>query len=52
MRKEKWTKIVEYADVRLSNKDYSKSDELRDKITSLGYTILDKPKNEYEIIKK
>ena len=24
MRKEKWTKIVEYADVRLSNKDYSK----------------------------
>ncbi len=34
------------------NKDYAKSDELRDKISSLGYTILDKPKNEYEIVKK
>lgn len=31
------------------NKDYKQSDILRDKISSLGYTILDKPKNEYEI---
>lgn len=35
-----------------NNKDYATSDVLRDKISSLGYTILDKPKNEYEIIKK
>ena len=34
------------------NKDYATSDVLRDKISSLGFTILDKPKNEYEIIKK
>ncbi|MCQ2565156.1 MAG: cysteine--tRNA ligase, partial [Clostridia bacterium] len=34
------------------NKDYAKSDELRDKISSLGYTILDKPQNEFEIVKK
>ena len=49
------TEIIEIAEIRKQariNKDYSKSDELRDKISSLGYTILDKPKNEYEIIKK
>ena len=34
------------------NKDYTTSDILRDKISSLGFTIVDKPKNEYEIIKK
>ena len=34
------------------NKDYATSDILRDKISSLGYTIVDKPKNEYEIVKK
>ncbi len=34
------------------NKDYTTSDLLRDKIASMGYTILDKPKNEYEIIKR
>ncbi len=33
------------------NKDYAESDKLRDEISALGYTILDKPKNEYEIIK-
>lgn len=33
------------------NKDYALSDQLRDQISALGYTILDKPKNEYEIIK-
>lgn len=34
------------------NKDFVLSDELRDKITLLGYQIVDKPKNEYELIKK
>ena len=34
------------------NKDYATSDVLRDKISELGFTILDKPKNEYEIVKK
>ncbi len=46
--------IVKIAEERKSarlNKDYATSDILRDKINNLGYTILDKPKNEYEIIK-
>lgn len=34
------------------NKDYATSDLLRDKILTLGYTILDKPHNEYEISKQ
>lgn len=34
------------------NKDYATSDILRDKISSLGFTIIDKPKNEYEIVKQ
>lgn len=34
------------------NKDYKQSDELRDKISDLGYSILDKQNNEYEIIKR
>lgn len=34
------------------NKDYATSDLLRDKIASLGYTIVDKPKNEFEIVKQ
>lgn len=35
-----------------NNRDYALSDTLRDKILSLGYIIVDKPKNEYEITKK
>lgn len=44
-------KIAEERKMARNNKDYTTSDILRDKINSLGYTILDKPKNEYEIIK-
>ncbi len=44
-------KIAEERKTARNNKDYATSDILRDKINSLGYTILDKPKNEYEIIK-
>lgn len=44
-------KIAEERKTARLNKDYATSDILRDKINSLGYTILDKPKNEYEIIK-
>jgi len=44
--------IAEERKIARNNKDYATSDVLRDKITSLGYTILDKPKNEYELIKK
>ena len=44
--------IAEERKTARNNKDYATSDTLRDKISSLGYTILDKPKNEYEIIKK
>ena len=35
-----------------NDKNYALSDQLRDQISSLGFTIVDKPKNEYEIIKK
>lgn len=34
------------------NKDYATSDLLRDKIAKMGFTILDKPGNEFEIVKK
>lgn len=34
------------------NKDYKTSDLLRDKISALGFSILDKAGNEFEIIKK
>lgn len=44
--------IAEERKTARNNKDYATSDVLRDKITSLGYTILDKPKNEYKLIKK
>lgn len=47
--------ILEIANTRKQarlNKDFATSDLLRDKIASLGYTIIDKPKNEFEIIKK
>lgn len=44
-------KIAEERKTARLNKDYATSDILRDKINSLGFTILDKPKNEYEIIK-
>jgi len=47
--------IIEIAETRKQariNKDFKTSDELRDKISNLGFAILDKPKNEYEIIKK
>lgn len=44
--------IAEERKTARNNKDYQTSDILRDKISSMGYTILDKPKNEYEIIKK
>lgn len=46
--------IIEIAEERKQariNKDYKTSDILRDKISTLGYTILDKPGNAYEIIK-
>ena len=49
------TNIIAIAEERKQarlNKDYATSDLLRDKILSLGYAILDKPKNEYEILKK
>ncbi|MBE5741100.1 MAG: cysteine--tRNA ligase [Clostridiales bacterium] len=47
--------IIDIAEERKSariNKDYKTSDILRDKIASLGFSILDKAGNEYEIIKK
>lgn len=47
--------IIELAEERKSArtmKDYATSDILRDKINNLGYTILDRPNNEYEITKK
>lgn len=44
--------IAEERKLARINKDYATSDILRDKIASLGFTIVDKPKNEYEIIKK
>lgn len=44
--------IAEERKAARNNKDYATSDILRDKISALGYTILDKPKNEYEIVKK
>lgn len=34
------------------NKDFALSDELRDKISALGYTVKDKPNNEFELEKK
>lgn len=34
------------------NKDFATSDILRNKIADLGFTILDKPGNEYELLKK
>ena len=43
--------IAEQRKLARLNKDYALSDKLRDEIAALGYTILDKPKNEYEIIK-
>ncbi len=46
--------IIQIAEERKQariNKDYQTSDILRDKISNLGYTILDKPGNVYEIIK-
>lgn len=44
--------IAEQRKTARNNKDYALSDKLRNEISSLGYTILDKPKNEYEIAKK
>ena len=47
--------IIELAEERKNvriKKDYATSDILRDKINSLGYIILDRPNNEYEITKK
>ena len=47
--------IIKIAEERKNariNKDYKTSDLLRDEINILGYSILDKPNNEYEIIKK
>ncbi len=46
------TAIAEERKTARNNRDYATSDILRDKISNLGYTILDKPKNEYEIVKK
>lgn len=43
--------IAEERKLARQNKDYAQSDLLRDKISALGYTIMDKPKNEYEILK-
>lgn len=45
-------KLAEERKTARTNKDYATSDSLRDKIMSLGYTILDRPNNEYEITKK
>lgn len=45
-------KLAEERKTARTNKDYATSDSLRDKIISLGYTILDRPNNEYEITKK
>ena len=47
--------IIELAEERKNvriKKDYATSDILRDKINSLGYIILDRPNNDYEITKK
>ena len=44
--------LAEQRKTARQNKDYAMSDTLRDQIASKGYTILDKPKNEYEIVKK
>lgn len=44
-------KLAEARKLARQNKDFATSDKLRDEILSLGYTIIDKPKNEYEIIK-
>ena len=45
-------KLAEERKTARTNKDYATSDSLRDKIMSLGYAILDRPNNEYEITKK
>ena len=48
------SEIIEIAEARKQarlNKDYKTSDELRDKIISLGYSVLDKAGNEYELVK-
>lgn len=47
--------IIELAEQRKlarQQKNFQLSDILRNQITNFGYTILDKPQNEYEIIKK
>jgi len=44
--------IAEERKTARNNRNYATSDLLRDRIASLGYIILDKPKNEYEIQKK
>ncbi len=44
-------KIAEERKRARINKDYKTSDLLRDEISLLGYTIVDKPNNEYEIQK-
>ena len=44
-------KIANERKTARQNKDYQTSDILRNKIVDLGYTILDKPQNEYELRK-
>ena len=45
-------KIAEERKTARINKDYKTSDLLRDEINILGYTIVDKANNEYEIQKQ
>ena len=45
-------KLAEERKIARENKDFQKSDELRDKIAGLGYVIEDLKNNEYRIIKK
>lgn len=47
-------KIIELAELRKlarEEKEFKKSDEYRDQIASLGFIIIDKPNNQYEIEK-